>query len=583
MKSRQEKRLGVITDFSKENFEFQETFTRLGGGSLGGKGRGLAFLAVLLNRSSIRNGFQDSRVRLPDTLVIGTDVFDRFMKENALHEIANGDLSDDEISRQFINAAIPQYIRESLADYLSHVNHPLAVRSSSLLEDSQNQPFAGIYSTYMLPNNCDDEDLRLDQLCQAIKLVYASTYSRRAKAYIQTTLHKAEEKMAVIIQKVVGQKFDSGFYPIYSGVGQSYNFYPVTPLKREEGIVTVALGLGKTVMDGGNALSFSPSHPNVIPGLTTPEEIFQNTQNYFYSLDINNTCFDLSEGEETTLNKLDISQALDDGTLAFLASTYDLEDNRLRDTVDAKGPKVITFAGIRKYNMLPLTNIIRELLVVGEKGMGRPVEIEFAGTIGDDGTPEFHVLQIRPLVTLKERRQVVIEESEIKDAIICTQKVLGNGILEGLKDVVLVPPETFDSTKTLEIAREVGEINRELEGTPYILIGPGRWGTRDRWLGIPVDWEMISWVRTIVEVSLENFQIDPSHGTHFFHNITSLGIMYFTVPYGKESAFINWDELKDIEPNITKKYVRHLKLPFTLNVKVDGRSGSGIISKAETP
>jgi hypothetical protein len=583
MKSRQEKRLGVITNFSKENFEFRETFTRLGGGSLGGKGRGLAFLAVLLNRSSIRNGFQDSRVRLPDTLVIGTDVFDRFMKENALYEIANEDLSDDEISRQFINAAIPQNIRESLADYLSHVNHPLAVRSSSLLEDSQNQPFAGIYSTYMLPNNCDDEDLRLDQLCQAIKLVYASTYSRRAKAYIQTTLHKAEEKMAVIIQKVVGQKFDSGFYPIYSGVGQSYNFYPVTPLKREEGIVTVALGLGKTVMDGGNALSFSPSHPNVIPGLTTPEEIFQNTQNYFYSLDINNTCFDLSEGEETTLNKLDISQALDDGTLAFLASTYDLEDNRLRDTVDAKGPKVITFAGIRKYNMLPLTNIIRELLVVGEKGMGRPVEIEFAGTIGDDGTPEFHVLQIRPLVTLKERRQVVIEESEIKDAIICTQKVLGNGILEGLKDVVLVPPETFDSTKTLEIAREVGEINRELEGTPYILIGPGRWGTRDRWLGIPVDWEMISWVRTIVEVSLENFQIDPSHGTHFFHNITSLGIMYFTVPYGKESAFINWDELKDIEPNITKKYVRHLKLPFTLNVKVDGRSGSGIISKAEAP
>jgi hypothetical protein len=579
-RSRQEKRLGVITDFSKEHFEFKETFTRLGGGSLGGKGRGLAFLAVLLNRSNIRNGFKNVRVRLPDTLVIGTDVFDTFMKENALYEIANSDLSEEEIERQFLNAAIPMEIRESLADYLSHVSHPLAVRSSSLLEDSQNQPFAGIYSTYMLPNNCEEEDLRLDQLCQAIKLVYASTFSKRAKAYIQTTLHKAEEKMAVIIQKVVGQRFDSRFYPIYSGVGQSYNFYPVSPLKREDGIVTVALGLGKTVMDGGNALSFSPNHPNVIPGLTTPEEIFRNTQNYFYSLDINNTCFDLSEGEEATLSKLDISQAMDDGTLDYLASTYDLEDNRLRDTVDSKGPKVITFAGIRKYNMLPLTDIIRELLAVGEKGMGRPVEIEFAGTIGDDGIPEFHVLQIRPLVTLRERKQVVIEDSDVQNAIISTHKVLGNGILEGITDVVMIPPETFDSTKTLEMAKEVGEINKDLEGTPYILIGPGRWGTCDRWLGIPVDWDMISWARTIVEVSLENFQIDPSHGTHFFHNITSLGIMYFTVPYGKDSAFINWKELENIPPIATKKYVRHLKLPFTLYVKVDGRSGSGVISKA---
>ncbi len=580
---RQEKRLGVITDFSNENFEFNETFTRLGGGSLGGKGRGLAFLAVLLNRSNIRRGFRNVRVRLPDTLVIGTDVFDTFMKENALYEVANSDLSENEIARQFLNAAIPMEIMERLADYLSHIHQPLAVRSSSLLEDSQNQPFAGIYKTYMLPNNCEGEDLRLEQLCQAIKLVYASTYSNRAKAYIQKTLHKAEEKMAVIIQKVVGQRFDSRFYPIYSGVGQSYNFYPVTPLKREDGIVTVALGLGKTVVDGGNALSFSPSHPMVIPGLSTPEEVFNNTQNYFYSLDLDNTCFDLSEGEEATLNKLDISQALGDGTMDYLASTYDLEDNRLRDTVDAKGPKVITFAGIRKYNMLPLTDIIRELLVIGEKGMGRPVEIEFAGTIGEDRIPEFHVLQIRPLVTRRERQQVVIEDWEAEKAIICTEKVLGNGILDGLRDIVLVPPETFDSTKTLEVAREIGEINRELEGTPYILIGPGRWGTRDRWLGIPVEWDMISWARTIVEVSLENFQIDPSHGTHFFHNITSLGIMYFTVPFGKESAFINWKELEKIKPNITMNYVRHLRLPFALNIKVDGRSGSGIIYKAEAP
>jgi hypothetical protein len=575
-RSRQEKHLGIITDFSEESFEFEETFTRLGGGSLGGKGRGLAFLSVLLKQSDLRSKFDNVKIRLPDTLVLGTDTFDRFMMENNLYETARSNISDKDMSASFLEAKLPEDVRESLALYLSRVRTPLAVRSSSLLEDSQNQPFAGIYATYMLPNNCQGEELRMEQLCQAIKLVYASTFSKKAKAYVQTTLHKAEEKMAVIIQKLVGRDYEDRFYPIFSGVGQSYNFYPITPLKRDEGIVSVALGLGKLVVEGGKVLSFSPNHPRVMPGLATTEEILNNTQRHFFNLDLGNTCFDLSEGEEVTLNIDEMMTAERDGTLDFVASTYDSNDNILRDGIDAPGPKVITFAGVIKYNMLPLVGIIRELLNVGEKGMGRPVEIEFAGTLDSDGNPEFYVLQIRPLVTLRERQRVVIEEKDVQEAIISTARALGNGIIEDLSDIVFVPPETFDSSKTIEMAKEIEEINRILDHTPYILIGPGRWGTRDRWLGIPVEWDQISWARTIIEVALKDFRIDPSHGTHFFHNLTSLGIPYFTIPYGVDNAFIMWDELNSIPASNERKYVKHIHLPYSLTLKVDGRTGQGI-------
>jgi hypothetical protein len=575
--SRQEKRLGVITDFSQEDFEFEQTFTRLGGGSLGGKGRGLAFLAALLHQSGIRNRFRDLRVRLPDTLVIGTDVFDRFMDENNLYEVVNRDLSDREVCEHFAAARVPEDIKSSLGIFLSRVSEPLAVRSSSLLEDSQNQPFAGVYATYMLPNNCGDQPLRLDQLCQAIKLVYASTFSKSAKAYVHTTVHRAEEKMAVVIQKLVGRRYGDSFYPVYSGVGQSYNFYPVAPLKREDGIVSVALGLGKIVIEGGKVLSFSPVHPEILPGPAAPEEILKSTQNRFYALDLRNACFDLAEGEEATLNLLDVSDADRNGTLDYLASTYDADDDRLRDGTGFRGPRVITFAGILKYKALPLVEVISELLRLGERGMGRPVEIEFAGTTGDDGEQEFYLLQIRPLVTLRERRQVAIEPDETKNALVSTDRALGNGVLDGLRDVILVVPETFDSLKTVEIAAEIGEINRKLDGTPYILIGPGRWGTRDRFLGIPVAWDQISGARTIIEVALEDFRVDPSHGTHFFHNITSLGIMYLTVPYGHEESFIDWNRLGSAATCEAGRYVKHVRFDLPLTVKVDGRTGRGVI------
>ncbi|MGD8629028.1 MAG: PEP/pyruvate-binding domain-containing protein, partial [bacterium] len=515
-KSQREKRLGIITDFAQETFEFEETFNRLGGGSLGGKGRGLAFLAQLLHHSDVTRNFADCAVRLPSTLVLGTDIFDAFMASNNLSDFIAGSPPDTELNSRFSDARLPDEVTASLKVLLRHVHQPLAVRSSSLLEDSQSQPFAGVYATYMLPNNCDDESLRLEQLCQAVKLVYASTFSERARAYTQSVVPGAQEKMAVLIQKLVGGQYGNRFYPIYSGVGQSANFYPVSPLKREDGIVSVALGLGRIVVEGGKVLSFSPAHPAILPGLTTPEEIADATQSYFYALDLEKTHFDLKNGEETTLRVLQVPDAEGDGTLRYVASTYDVNDNRLRDGVGSRGPRVVTFAGIRKYDMLPFGDVVVELLSIGEKGMGRPVEIEFAGAMAADGSPEFYVLQIRPLVTLHERQQVVIDEADQANALISATDALGNGMLEGITDIVMVSPDTFDPTRTVEIAAEVSEFNRSLDGTPYILIGPGRWGTRDRFAGIPVKWHEISWARTIVETALEGFSLSPSQGTHFF-------------------------------------------------------------------
>jgi hypothetical protein len=576
-KSQREKRLGIITDFSQETFEFEETFNRLGGGSLGGKGRGLAFLAQLLHHSNVGRNFADCNVRLPSTLVIGTDIFDAFMSENRLYGFIAGNPSDAELNSRFSDAGLPGEVRDSLRTLLEHVHQPLAVRSSSLLEDSQSQPFAGVYATYMLPNNCDDETERLDQLCQAVKLVYASTFSEGARAYTQSVVPGAEEKMAVLIQNLVGGRHGNRFYPVYSGVGQSANFYPVSPLKREDGIVSVALGLGRIVVEGGKVLSFSPAYPGILPGFATPEEIADGTQTYFYALDLEKKRFDLKDGEETTLKVLRIADAEGDGTLRYVASTYDPDDNRLRDGVGSRGPRVVTFSGIRKYDMLPFSDVVSELMTIGEKGMGRPVEIEFAGALAADGSPEFYVLQIRPLVTLRERKQVVIERSDLENALISAADALGNGVLRGIEDIVMVSPGTFDATKTVEIAAEVREFNRSLDGTPYILIGPGRWGTKDRFAGIPVQWHEISWAKTIVEAALEDFSLSPSQGTHFFHNVTSLGIMYLAVPHASDEHFIRWEYLDRSEVVSAGKYVKHLRLPGPLAVKVDGHSGNAVV------
>lgn len=575
---RRRKQEGVITDFSKQNFEFEGSITRLGGGSLGGKGRGIAFLSVLLHRSNLERKIRGCRVRIPDTLIIGTDEFDHFMRENNLTDTVFEDLTDLEKKRIFLKSSINPELRSSLATYLSYNKDPIAVRSSSLLEDSQNQPFAGIYSTYILPNNCDDDYIRLELLCDAIKLVYASTFFNSARAYIQTTIHvPEEEKMGIVLQRLVGNQYRDRFYPIFSGVAQSYNYYPLTPLKREDGIVSIALGLGKIVVEGENVLSFSPEHPNLVHGLSTLEELLKNSQNHFYALNMSESRFQLIHGEDETLLTLNIQDAEDDDTLVYSASTYDSNDNRMRDGVGYPGPKIINFAGILKYNMIPLVELLKQVLKIGKKGMGGHIEIEFAGEMGEDDVPVLYVVQIRPLVTLRERKQVMIGDDELENSIIYTNHALGNGVIERIYDVVAVPPDTFDSLKTVEIAREIGKINRKLDGKPFLLIGPGRWGTQDRFLGIPVIWSQISNALCIVETSLENFSADPSHGTHFFHNLTSMGMHYFTVRHNDRNHRIDWDWILSQSSQDYGKFVRHIELDVPLSIKVDGRTGRGMI------
>lgn len=574
------KRRGVITDFAQQNFEVEETFTRLGGGSLGGKGRGLAFLFALFVEEDIDARIPQCRVRIPDTLVMGTDVFDRFMEDNGMASSVLPGMSDGDIKAAFLKGSLPEDIVKALGEYLAHVTGPVAVRSSSLLEDSANQPFAGIYSTYMLPNNCADAGVRLAQLCDAIKLVYASVFFRSARAYIESTLHTAEEeKMAIVLQKMVGNRHGDRFYPLCSGVAQSYNFYPVAPLAREDGIASIALGLGNIVVDGGKTLSVSPAHPDRLLGFSTPEQAMRNSQSEFYALNMRDMCFDISKGERVTLEALPVGEAEPDGTLEHITSTYDLDDGVLRDGHAGKGPKVITFAGMLKYGQLPLLDVIRPMLEIGTRGMGGHVETEFAMMFDPQGRPEFYVVQIRPLTSLKGRNLVSVEPSLRESSLVFSSRALGNGTLSGIRDVVYIDPACFDKTMTGEMAAEIGRVNAELR-RPYLLIGPGRWGTQDRFLGVPVTWDSISHAKAMVEVGLQDFRIDPSHGTHFFHNITSLGIMYFTVPYGAADASMRWDWLAGEKPAWKGRFVTHVQLGYELEIRVDGRSGRGTVRRS---
>ena len=576
--SQKRKQQGIIIDFENQTYEFQGTITRLGGGSLGGKGRGIAFLSTLLHQSKLDTLVKECSIKVPDTLIMGTDIFTRFMEKNSLDEMVMEGLTDDEIKDLFLEASLDDETLDSLKTYLNHVREPIAVRSSSLLEDSQNQPFAGIYATYILPNNCGDEDQRLEELAQAIKLVYSSTFLKDARAYIQSTVHvQEEEKMAVVIQKLVGTKHGDRFYPVFSGVAQSFNFYPVEPLKRHDGIASVALGLGRIVVEGERVMSFSPEYPKVIPGFSSVDDILSNSQSYFYALDMSDACFDLRMGEESTLVKLDISEAEKDGVLDYIASTYDANDNMIRDGTRRSGPRVITFSGILKYNMIPLDKILKAILQIGRRGMGRPVEIEFAGILNDKGDPEFYILQIRPLVTQKERAQVEISENDEERAIIRSDNAMGNSMIDDIHDIILVPPESFNNSKTVDIASEIGRINKDLEGKPYILIGPGRWGTRDRFLGIPVKWNNISHAKVIVELQLKDFRVDPSHGTHFFHNLTSMGTPYFTIQYSLKQHRVDWDWLLSHEYEAYGDIVRHITTEDPLLVKVNGKTGKGVI------
>ncbi len=573
---------GVIADFSTKAFIYDGTITRYGGGSLGGKGRGIAFISYLFQKTGIADRYSEyGGIRIPSSLIIATDEFDAFIERNNLHDIRNKGLSDEEIMKVFLEGELSDDLMSALKEYLSHVREPIAVRSSSLLEDSYNQPFAGIYSTYVLPNSERGVKVRLKQLSDAIKLVYASTYFKRSRAYIKTTLHTTDEdKMAVVIQKLVGNRFDGVFYPIFSGVAQSYNFYPQKPLKREDGIVNMAVGLGKIVVEGGNFLTFSPKRPQVILGFANTREILENSQKIFYALDMEKKDFDLLEGEDATIRKMYISDAeTHDGIMKWVASTYDPADDMLRDSSEGDGYRIVTFAPILKYDMYPLPAMLKEILEIFQVAMGGAVEIEFAARL-TSGRPELHILQIRPVLTMKREIDVESFSAENIDRyLVYSSRALGNGVLSNIKDIVFVSRKHFDRGKTQQIAAEIGEMNGILDEVPYVLIGPGRWGTKDRWLGIPVEWDQISNTRVIVETPIQDIKVEFSQGSHFFHNIASLNIPYLTVGYKREKNHIDWDWLESQKPENETEHVVHIRLEKPLEVRVDGNSGRGVILK----
>ncbi|KON27480.1 hypothetical protein AC481_04695 [miscellaneous Crenarchaeota group archaeon SMTZ-80] len=588
--SRRERQLGVMTEFSQQKFEFDSSYTKIGGDSLGGKGRGIAFIRTLLAKYNLQKKYKNVKIIVPSCVSIGTEEFDKFISENKLQKFINQrkNPNDSVIAQTFLQGKLSDDLKSKLSIVLKHFKKPLAIRSSSLLEDSQNIPFAGMYSTYMLPNNHKDDKIRHEQLCKAIKLVYASVFFKDAKIYIESTSAKIEEeKMAILIQELVGDEHDGRFYPTFSGVAQSYNFYPVSHQKREDGITSISIGLGYSVVRGEKVLRFSPHYPEIIPEFSTPELILENSQKELYVLNTKKKDVALSENEDDTLEKINISDILNDGTLDFITSTYDKDDGMVRDIFSEEGPHLITFAGILKYDVFPLALILRDILEAGQKAMGCPVEIEFAVNFDKENKklPVFAILQIRPLVISQEHYEISWNEKDIdlENVLIRSNQSLGNGVIESIKDIVYVPPDSFDSSKTVKIARQIGEINQELitSNVQYLLIGPGRWGTQDKWLGIPVGWSEISNVKVMVETMIEDFNIKPSQGTHFFRNIISKGIGYINTTLNPKVSFVDWNWLNKQKPKKNLQYVKHLKFTQPLTIKLDGRAGRALIIKPE--
>ena len=579
---------GVVTDFINGTFDPETDFLKVGKGSLGGKARGLAFVTTQLKENpKLQKKFPEVDIIVPKSFVISTEGFDAFVVENKLQDLSNIDDHDAVIARRFLRSRFPDWMIHHLKSFLEQINYPLAVRSSSLLEDAQFQPFAGVYKTYMIPNNHPDPTVRLNQLMDAIRLVYASIYFKTPRSYAKSTLHRIEdEKMAVVIQQLIGTSHGDHFYPAISGVVQSYNFYPISHLKSEEGIAHIALGLGKTVMEGANSLRFSPKYPEFLPQFSTVDDVLKNSQRFFYALKLTDVPekFGSSflKSADKTLAHLEIDDFLDHTPVKQLSSTYLPEEHRIRDTVQGKGYPVLTFASILKYKSIPLPEILSGILDMGRKGMGSPVEIEFAVTLPtkQGQKPQFALLQIRPMALNQQNKEVVISEKEIADSFCFSTLALGNGTFRDIADILYVKPDSFDPAHTTEIASDIGKINQQIinQNRKYILIGPGRWGSADRWLGIPVNWNDISGIGAIIEARSDKLHADPSQGTHFFQNITSLGISYITISK-KEMDFIDWDWLNSLPQESETTYLKHVRLETPLTIKIDGKKSWAVLLK----
>lgn len=578
---------GLITDFNKESFDPESSFARIGGGSLGGKARGLGFVNSLINDYNIRDSFENISISVPSAVVIGTEVFDRFLDENDLRSFALNSDDDSEITKRFLEAEkFPEEILAELAGFLQIVHTPLAVRSSSLLEDSQYHPFAGVYETYMLPNNQSNPLIRLNDLLSTIKRVYASTFYQAPKNYIKITSYRLEEeKMAVIIQRMVGSKYENRFYPNFSGVAKSYNFYPLPPQKSTDGIVSTALGLGKWVVDGGLTVRFCPKYPTDLIQFYSAKDALENSQREFYALRLDETARFIETTHDILVETFNLSVAEKDYTLNYVGATYSDDNDMIYDGLSRPGARLVNFGPILKNKIFPLAPILELLLDMGTWGMGTPVEIEFAVNMSSikGSKKEFGVLQMRPLVVSHEVDHLNIED-DIKENLICdSHQVLGNGILQDIFDVVLVDYHTFNRARSREVAAEVAAFNSLMieEKKPYLLIGVGRWGSLDPWLGIPVTWEQIAGARAIVETSFKDMSVEPSQGSHFFQNITSFMIGYFTVNNFSDKGFIDWDWLLSQKPIITKEFTRLVRFEKPIIIKMNGHKNRGIIMKPE--
>ena len=577
----------LIGDFNPETFKPNDNyFLRIGGGSLGGKARGLAFVRHLLHNNRVSRRFPGVRIAVPPSIVLATDIFDRFLAENNLLDFAMHATHDAEIQQRFIAASIPSALRENLLSFLAEVHYPLAVRSSSLLEDSQYQPFTGVYETFMLGNQHPDLVVRLDQLEEAIKRVYASTFSQHAKAYVRATPYRLEEeKMAVIVQQVVGGPHDNRFYPDFSGVVRSHNFYPVPPMDSKDGIAAVALGLGRVVVDGGKCLTFCPRYPRNLVQFSSVEDILANSQREFWALELNHAEHPADPVADLREARFGLDVAESDQTLHTVGSTYSVDNHVVYDGLSRPGTRIVSFAPILKHNVFPLPEILDQLTRIGEDAFGRAVELEFAVCLPQrpHEAAVFGFLQIRPLVLSHEGEELRMEDVDPQRLVCQSAKVLGNGRIRDLRDVVVVNFHRFERARSQEVAEGVAQLNAKLSdsGTPYLLIGVGRWGSNDPWLGIPVKWDEISGARAIVEAGFRDFRVTPSQGSHFFQNLTAFQAGYFTVNPDAGEGFVDWEWLAT-QPAV-EEYgcVRHLRFENPLVVVMNGKTSRGMIFKPE--
>ena len=575
---------GVIAKFDKTSFDEYQTFSRIGEGSIGGKARGLAFINRIIKSNKLFNKFPDVLITIPRTVVLSTDIFDEFMDQNSLYSVGLSDLSDNEILNRFINAELPGHVYQDFYAFLEiSRNFPIAVRSSSKLEDSHYQPFAGVYSTYMIPRISDNK-LMVKMLSDAIKEVYASVYYKSSKAYMTATSNVIdEERMGIVLQEVCGNRHGDIFYPTLSGVARSINYYPIGSEKAEDGIVNIAFGLGKLIVEGGLSLRFSPKYPKKILQLSSPDVALRDTQKEFCALDLNIDSFVPSTDDGVNIQKIDIKDINNDSALKYVASTYDRNNNILRDGIIHSGKRLITFSNILQHKIFPLADILSTLLDIGQKEMNNPIEIEFAVNLETPaGSPKiFNFLQIRPIVQTDESLNITLEHIKPEETIIYSESALGNGVFKGIHDLVYVKPESFNAANNKSVAIEIEKLNTSFvqDGKGYVLIGPGRWGSADPWLGIPVKWQQISAARVIIESGLKNYRIDPSQGTHFFQNLTSFGVGYFTVnPYINE-GYYDVEFLNQSKVRYEDNFIRHVRFENPLDIMIDGKKHRGVILK----